>query len=82
MLSVALIASSSPFVKVRVHVQSAWRTRRALREHVKVPLLPFINEVVKEEFAEVVQFPPLEPVENLTAWQVVDVPVPQFHGRR
>ena len=45
----------------------------AARQHVKVPLLPFIDEVVKEELAEVVQFIPLELVENRTAENIVDV---------
>ena len=52
----------------------------AVRVHVKVPLLPFIDKVVIEEVAGVVQFTPLEPVENPTAKQTVlqevGIPVP------
>ena len=49
-----------------------------MREYVKVPLMPLFD--IQEEITEAVQITPLKPVQNRTAEQSVDVPVPQLHG--
>ena len=50
----------------------------AVREHVKVSLLLLID--IQEEITEAVPITPLKPVENRTAEQSVDVPVPLSCG--